>query len=105
MGSLQLLPSLLELALALHAALPQLLLSALSLLQAALQVADLLQGSLELLWTRLLEKAQRETERAGVKGECVEWKLISVCRNRQAPAPENMQPRQLTWLHSVSWQK
>ena len=60
MGSLHLLPSLLKLALALHAALPQLLLSALSLLQAALQVADLLQGSLELLWTHLQEKALTE---------------------------------------------
>ena len=68
MGSLHLLPGLLELALALHAALPQLLLRGLSLLQAALQVADFLQSSLELLWTHLHEKAPTETERAGFNG-------------------------------------
>ena len=65
MGGLHLLPGLLELALALHAALPQLLLRALSLLQAALQIADLVQGSLELLWTHLQERAQTETAQAG----------------------------------------
>ena len=69
MGGLHLLPGLLELALALHAALPQLLLRALSLLQAALQVADFLQGSLELLWPHLQENVQTKTERAG--WECV----------------------------------
>ena len=67
MGSLHLLAGLLELALALHAALPQLLLRTLGLLQAALQNTDLLQGSLELLRTHLQE-VQPQTERAGFKG-------------------------------------
>ena len=49
-------------------ALSQLLLRGLSLLQAALQVADLLQGSLELLWPHLQEQVHKLTERAGFKG-------------------------------------